>query len=126
MVGNFDKWKAALQAKLEKKEADVLLAKQRKERMMEELREQFGFYIDPRDERFKEMLEQKEKEDKKKKKELKKQKKAERMMLLLKKAEDEMKARESQNTNENQQSGESENEVKLDSSDKKKGEKMAE
>lgn len=39
---------------------------------MEEVRRHFGFKIDSRDERFKELLEQKEKEERKKAKEAKK------------------------------------------------------
>lgn len=50
---------------------------------MEEIREQIGYNVDPRDERFKAVLEQKEKEDKKRKKEEKKKKKAEKMLAFI-------------------------------------------
>ncbi|XP_055854797.1 growth arrest and DNA damage-inducible proteins-interacting protein 1 [Episyrphus balteatus] len=78
-----EQWKADLNAKVAKKEADALAAKQRKERLVEEVRRHFGFKVDPRDERFKEMLEQKEKEDRKKQKEAKRKAKEEKMMAKL-------------------------------------------
>ncbi|XP_055384919.1 growth arrest and DNA damage-inducible proteins-interacting protein 1 [Condylostylus longicornis] len=76
-------WTADLNAKIAKKEADALAAKERKERLVEEVRRHFGFKIDPRDDRFKEMLEQKEKEDKKKQKEAKRKAKEDKMMTKL-------------------------------------------
>lgn len=51
--------------------------------MVEEVRRHFGFKIDPRDERFKELLEQKEKEERKKAKEAKKKARQERITLKL-------------------------------------------
>jgi RNase H-fold protein (predicted Holliday junction resolvase) len=44
----------------------------KKDRLVEEVRRHFGFKIDSRDDRFKELLEQKEKEERKKVKEAKK------------------------------------------------------
>ncbi|XP_017072276.1 growth arrest and DNA damage-inducible proteins-interacting protein 1 [Drosophila eugracilis] len=76
-------WKADLHAKVAKREADAAAAIQRKERLVEEVRRHFGFKVDTRDERFKEMLEQKEKEDKKKQKEAKRKAKEEKMMAKL-------------------------------------------
>jgi hypothetical protein len=64
--------------------------------MVEEVRRHFGFKIDPRDERFKELLEQKEKEERKKAKEAKKKVRQEYVMAKLeeqmKKAEDRIEA----------------------------------
>ncbi|XP_015113370.1 growth arrest and DNA damage-inducible proteins-interacting protein 1 [Diachasma alloeum] len=80
MVG---KWQNELKAKLAKKEADVVAAKERKARLVEEVRRQFGFAIDPRDERFKQLLEQKEKEDKKRKKEAKKKERAAKFLASM-------------------------------------------
>lgn len=80
MVG---KWEKELRAKLAKKEADVQAAKDRKARLVEEVRRQFGFAVDPRDERFKALLEQKEKEDKKLKKEAKKKERAARFLSSM-------------------------------------------
>lgn len=51
--------------------------------MVEEVRRHFGFKIDPRDERFKELLEQKEKEERKKAKEAKKKARQERITAKL-------------------------------------------
>ncbi|XP_037720573.1 growth arrest and DNA damage-inducible proteins-interacting protein 1 [Drosophila subpulchrella] len=76
-------WKADLHAKVAKREADAAAAIQRKERLVEEVRRHFGFKVDTRDERFKEMLEQKEKEDKRKQKEAKRKAKEEKMMAKL-------------------------------------------
>lgn len=47
------------------------------------MRRHFGFKIDPRDERFKELLEQKEKEERKKVKEAKKKARQELVMARL-------------------------------------------
>lgn len=47
------------------------------------MRRHFGFKIDPRDERFKELLEQKEKEERKKAKEAKKKARQERITAKL-------------------------------------------
>lgn len=51
--------------------------------MVEEVRRHFGFKIDPRDDRFKELLEQKEKEERKKAKEAKKKARQERITAKL-------------------------------------------
>ncbi|XP_030571376.1 growth arrest and DNA damage-inducible proteins-interacting protein 1 [Drosophila novamexicana] len=78
-----EQWKADLNAKVAKRKADAAAAIQRKERLIEEVRRHFGFKVDTRDERFKEMLEQKEKEDKRKQKEAKRKVKEEKMMAKL-------------------------------------------
>lgn len=82
-LDKLDQWKADLRNKIAKKESEALAAKQRKDRLIEEVRRHFGFNVDPKDERFKELLEQKEKEDKKKQKEVKKKQKEEKMMAKL-------------------------------------------
>lgn len=68
-MASLEKWKNELEMKMAKKESEALAAKERKERLVEEVRRQFGFKIDPRDERFREALELKEKEEKKRLKE---------------------------------------------------------
>ncbi|EDV97380.1 GH14728 [Drosophila grimshawi] len=78
-----EQWKADLNAKVEKRRADAAAAIERKERLIEEVRRHFGFKVDARDERFKEMLEQKEKEDKRKQKEAKRKVKEDKMMAKL-------------------------------------------
>lgn len=80
-----DHWVADLNARIEKKESEARAAKERKDRLVEEVRRHFGFRIDPRDERFQEMLAQKEKEDRKKVKEAKRKEKEVKMMEKLKK-----------------------------------------
>lgn len=80
-----DHWVADLNARIAKKEAEANAAKERKDRLVEEVRRHFGFRIDPRDERFQEMLAQKEKEDRKKVKEAKRKEKEIKMMEKLKK-----------------------------------------
>lgn len=82
-MAKLEQWKADLRNKIAKKESDALAAKQKKDRMIEEVRRHFGFNVDPKDERFKEMLQQKEKEDKKKMKEAKRKQKEEKMMAKL-------------------------------------------
>ncbi|XP_026468142.1 growth arrest and DNA damage-inducible proteins-interacting protein 1-like [Ctenocephalides felis] len=49
------------------------LQDERKDRLVEEVRRHFGFKLDPRDEKFQEMLAQKEKADRKQQKELRRQ-----------------------------------------------------
>lgn len=61
---------------------------EKKERLIEEVRDILGFRIDPRDERFKEALEQKEKEEKKKSKAAKKLAKEQRMLEQLRREVD--------------------------------------
>ncbi|XP_022122642.2 growth arrest and DNA damage-inducible proteins-interacting protein 1 [Pieris rapae] len=63
-----DQWKKELQEKMAKKSAEVEAAKIKKERLVEEVRRHFGFTLDPRDERFQEMLAKREKEQKKREK----------------------------------------------------------
>lgn len=78
-----EQWKQELHSKIAKREADAIAAKEKRERLVEEVRRHFGFKVDPRDERFKEVLEQKEREDKKKQKEAKRKAKEEKMMNKL-------------------------------------------
>lgn len=78
-----DTWTKELNAKIAKKEADAKAAKDRKERLVEEVRRQFGFKLDVRDDRFKELVAQKEKEDKKKQKEERRKVKEEKMLAKL-------------------------------------------
>ncbi|KAJ3665040.1 hypothetical protein Zmor_000556 [Zophobas morio] len=75
--------------RIKNKETEAKAAKERKERLIEEVRMHFGYTVDPRDEKFKEMLEKKEKEQKKAMKEAKKKAREENIMtkLLSKKAD---------------------------------------
>lgn len=76
-------WKSDLTNRINKKETEARMAKERKDRLVEEVRRHFGFKVDARDERFKELLEQKEKEDKKQLKEAKRKAKEEKMLAKL-------------------------------------------
>ncbi|GJQ88123.1 hypothetical protein Trydic_g13130 [Trypoxylus dichotomus] len=84
-----DTWIKELNIKIAKKEAEAHEAKERKERLIEEVRRHFGYTVDPRDERFKEMLQKKEKEQKKAMKEARKKAKEEQIVsrILAKKDE---------------------------------------
>lgn len=82
-LGKMGQWAAKLQEKIAKKEAQLETAKRDKERLIEEVRKHFGFKISPNDERFKEMLAQKEKEEKKKKKEAKKKTRMEKLSKAI-------------------------------------------
>lgn len=82
-IEKLDEWKKELRTKIAKKEADATAAKERKERLIEEVRRHFGFKVDPRDDKFKELLEQKEREDRKKQKEAKRKAKEDKMMAKL-------------------------------------------
>lgn len=114
IVANFDKWKTALEAKVAKREAELTAAKQKKERMMEEMKEQFGYNIDQRDERFQQMLAEKEKEDKKRKKEEKKKLRNEKMLTFLAQQSQEA-DKKIQKSEKAPQSSESEKKVEEDS-----------
>ena len=81
--GKLNQWTNELNARVAKKEAEALAARQRKERIIEEVRRHFGFKVDPRDQRFKDMLAAKEKEDKKNLKQQRQQLKAEKALSKM-------------------------------------------
>lgn len=76
-------WEKELKDKIAQKEAKAKAEKDRKERNIEKVRRHFGFKLDARDDRFKELLQQMEKEDKKKMKEEKRQAKEAKMIAKL-------------------------------------------
>uniref|UniRef100_A0A2A4JWT0 Large ribosomal subunit protein mL64 n=1 Tax=Heliothis virescens TaxID=7102 RepID=A0A2A4JWT0_HELVI len=76
-------WKKDLHDKIAKKTAEANAAKQKKERLVEEVRRHFGFKLDPRDERFQEMLAKREKEQKKLEKQARKEAKEKVMIAKL-------------------------------------------
>lgn len=78
-----DVWVNDLNTRVAKKEADAKKAKERKERIIEEVRRHFGYTVDMRDDKFKEMLAQKEKEDKKAQKEARRKQKELKVMEKL-------------------------------------------
>lgn len=82
-LAKLDQWVGELNAKVAKREADAQAARDRKDRLVEEVRRQFGFKMDARDDRFKDLLAAKEKEDKKRQKEEKRKQKDDRMLAKL-------------------------------------------
>ncbi|XP_045459463.1 growth arrest and DNA damage-inducible proteins-interacting protein 1 [Melitaea cinxia] len=78
-----DQWKKELNDKINKKAAEVQSAKQKKERLVEEVRRHFGFTLDPRDQRFQEMLAKREKEQKKLEKQARMEAKEKAMIAKL-------------------------------------------
>ncbi|CAH2260505.1 growth arrest and DNA damage-inducible proteins-interacting protein 1 [Pararge aegeria] len=82
-VAKLEQWKKELNDKVAKKAAEVQAAKQKKERLVEEVRRHFGFTLDPRDERFIEMLAKREKEQKKLEKQAKMEAKEKMMIAKL-------------------------------------------
>ncbi|KAK4298163.1 hypothetical protein Pmani_029470 [Petrolisthes manimaculis] len=82
---SLEKWKNDLNTRVAKQEKLAREAKEKKERLIDEVRDILGFRVDPRDERFKEALELKEKEEKKRSKAAKKLAKEQRMLDQLRK-----------------------------------------
>lgn len=79
-----DKWMDDLKKRVAKKEEEAKLAKAKREALLEDIRQEFGFKIDFRDPRFKALMEKKELEAKKAKKAEKKKKREEQLMEKLK------------------------------------------
>nr|XP_014286738.1 growth arrest and DNA damage-inducible proteins-interacting protein 1 isoform X2 [Halyomorpha halys] len=85
---NLEGWKREITARAEKKLAELAKAKARKDALIEEVKRHFGYNVDPKDEKFKEMLVMKEREQKKKLKAEKSKAKQERFIAeALKKEE---------------------------------------
>lgn len=84
-VAKLEGWKKEVKDRFDTQQRIAQEAKEKKERMMEEVRQMFGFRIDPKDERFKEALEKKEQEDKRAAKAAKKLKKQQKMIEQIKK-----------------------------------------
>lgn len=82
-LDKLEHWMNELNARIAKKEGDARAARERKERLVEEVRRHFGYTVDVKDEKFKEMLAQKEKEDKKAQKEARKKQKEMKMLEKL-------------------------------------------
>jgi len=78
-----DQFKEDLRLRQEAKEKESNEAKARREKLVEEVRRHFGYTVDPREERFQELLAKKEKEDKKKQKEARKIEKEKRVLEKL-------------------------------------------
>lgn len=94
-----EQWKKELYSKIAKKESDAKAARDRKDRLVEEVRRHFGYKVDPREEKFKEMLEQKEKEDKKRMKEEKRKVKEAKMISKISKTDSQSESTQEQSEN---------------------------
>ncbi|XP_050441985.1 growth arrest and DNA damage-inducible proteins-interacting protein 1 [Adelges cooleyi] len=87
---NFKKlngWLKEVKDKAAKKLQEAQEAKNKKARLIEEVRKHFGYKLDPKDERFKEMLAKREKEEKKKIRDEKKKIREEKMLNYIKSSE---------------------------------------
>ncbi|KAK0183292.1 hypothetical protein PV327_001345 [Microctonus hyperodae] len=82
-MAKVDQWRRDYEAKVAKKEAEIKAAQEKRERLIEDIRREFGYKIDPRDDKFKEALAKKEKEDRKRKKEARKESQNARFMAQL-------------------------------------------
>ncbi|MPC48659.1 hypothetical protein E2C01_042439 [Portunus trituberculatus] len=87
-VVKLEGWKKQVRDRIKKQELEAQIAKEKKEKLIEEVRQILGFQIDPKDERFKEALLQKEKEEKKAKKVAKKLARQQRMIDRLRQEAD--------------------------------------
>jgi len=76
-------WKKDIKMRRAKKETDARAAKERKDRLIEEVRRIVGYKMDSRDEKFKELLVQKEKAQKKALKETKRLEKEKKLFAKL-------------------------------------------
>lgn len=77
-------WLKEVKEKATKKIQEAQQAKEKKEKLIEEVKKHFGYKLDPKDERFKEMLVKREKEEKKKIREEKKKIREEKLINYLK------------------------------------------
>lgn len=80
-------WLKEVKEKSSKKLFEAQQAKEKREKLVEEVKKHFGYKIDPKDERFKEMLAKREKEEKKKIREEKKKIRDERLLNYMKENE---------------------------------------
>lgn len=83
-MANLDKWIAEYHAKIQKKKDEQLALKQKKEKLIDEISEYLGYDIDPRDPRFQEAVEQRDREQKKARKVKKQQESYDKMISKLK------------------------------------------
>ncbi|KAK9886049.1 hypothetical protein WA026_014833 [Henosepilachna vigintioctopunctata] len=94
-LSKLEGWKRDMEMRIAKKESEANAARQKKERLIEEVRKHFGYKVDPKDDKFKELLEKKEKEQKKIDKEARRKEREAKLMEKLKN-----KKKENKDTNE--------------------------
>lgn len=104
-----NKWMEDLNARVIKKEQEARVAKEKREQMLEDIRQELGFKIDFKDPRFKALMEKKELEAKKAKKAQRKQQREELLMAKLKE--------QAQETMEKSKENEKKKETKTDKND---------
>uniref|UniRef100_T1J5P6 Large ribosomal subunit protein mL64 n=1 Tax=Strigamia maritima TaxID=126957 RepID=T1J5P6_STRMM len=101
-----DGWIKDLDMRKQKKLDDAKAQKDKKEKLLEEVRAHFGYVVDPQDEKFKELLAEKEKEEKIAKKEAKKKeyiaKELAKMQMMSEKAMKEKAKKEGNGAKEGQ------------------------
>ncbi|XP_064102161.1 large ribosomal subunit protein mL64-like isoform X1 [Macrobrachium nipponense] len=99
-VTKLEDWKREVRERYQNKLRLAQEAKAKKEKVIEEIRQMFGYRIDPKDDKFKEALEKKEQEEKKAAKAAKKLKKQQKLIAEIHKMAGEGNARiEGDNTN---------------------------
>lgn len=113
-LSKLDKWKEDLEQRLAKKEAEARAAKEKRERMIEDIRRQFGFRLDPRGAKFKELVDQKEQEEAKARKKLKKQRRQEQLLEKLKQDTAQLTEEETQKTKQADKRTKNKNNEKID------------
>ncbi|XP_014663727.1 PREDICTED: growth arrest and DNA damage-inducible proteins-interacting protein 1-like [Priapulus caudatus] len=82
-LAKMEGWKHDYLHQQQQKETAVRLAAEKKQRLMDEVQEEFGMKLDPRDERFKKLMAEKESEEKKRLKAERKKQKESRMVAKL-------------------------------------------
>ncbi|XP_044766794.1 growth arrest and DNA damage-inducible proteins-interacting protein 1 [Coccinella septempunctata] len=83
-LSKLEGWKKDLEMRIAKKEAEANASRLKRERLIEEVRKHFGYKVDPKDDKFKELLEKKEKEQKKLAKEARKKEREAKLLEKLK------------------------------------------
>ncbi|XP_045463604.1 growth arrest and DNA damage-inducible proteins-interacting protein 1 [Harmonia axyridis] len=91
-LSKLEGWKRDLEMRIAKKEAEADATRLKRERLIEEVRKHFGYKVDPKDEKFKELLEKKEKEQKKLAKEARKKEREAKLLEKLKRKNTEQKS----------------------------------
>ncbi|KAL8600715.1 hypothetical protein ACOMHN_057304 [Nucella lapillus] len=82
-MAKMDQWIREYRQRQTAKESEAMKKEEKKRRILEEAREYFGYYIDPRDAKFKEMLEEKQQQEKALAKKQKKEKRVEKLAARL-------------------------------------------
>ncbi|XP_011498545.1 PREDICTED: uncharacterized protein LOC105362755 [Ceratosolen solmsi marchali] len=85
VIEKFDEWKLALKEKIKKKTIAKYEARAKKQKSLEEIKEKYGYNINQRDARVKELLLEQAIADKKKKKQQNKEQKTKKIMEFIQK-----------------------------------------